>query len=229
MLKNPVMFVVEVGAAFLTFRMLAVMFLPTTVSGFELQITLWLWFTVLFANFAEAMAEGRGKAQADTLRKSRTETTATLIEADGSHRSIAAPAPEKRRRCLCRCRRIYSRRRRGGGGCGIGRRIGYNGRIGSGHSRIGRRPFGCDRRHQGAFGLDQGPHHVESGRNFHRQNDRARRRGFAAENPERDCVEYFACGLDHRVPARRRYAAAFCDLFFGTANDLCFDLASWFA
>ena len=81
MMKNPVMFVVEVGAAFLTVKLLA-----GTISGsnaasfvFELQITLWLWFTVLFANFAEAMAEGRGKAQADTLRKSRTETTAKLI------------------------------------------------------------------------------------------------------------------------------------------------------
>src|SRR3954467_11921018 len=69
MLKNPVMFVVEVGAAFLTLRMMANMFVPSVVTGFELQITLWLWFTVFFANFAEAMAEGRGKAQADTLRK----------------------------------------------------------------------------------------------------------------------------------------------------------------
>ena len=67
MLKNPVMFVVEVGAAFLTLRMIAGLITPTAASsfGFELQITLWLWFTVLFANFAEAMAEGRGKAQAD--------------------------------------------------------------------------------------------------------------------------------------------------------------------
>ncbi len=93
MLKNPVMFVVEVGATFLTLRMIASLISPTAESsfGFELQITLWLWFTVLFANFAEAMAEGRGKAQADTLRKSRTETTATLIEADGTQRSVAAP------------------------------------------------------------------------------------------------------------------------------------------
>ncbi len=85
MLKNPVMFVVEVGAAFLTLRMMANIFTPSTVTGFELQITLWLWFTVLFANFAEAMAEGRGKAQADTLRKSRTETDANLIK-KGRHR-----------------------------------------------------------------------------------------------------------------------------------------------
>jgi K+-transporting ATPase ATPase B chain len=90
MVKNPVMFVVEVGALFLTFRMLANMFLPSTVSGFELQITLWLWFTVLFANFAEAMAEGRGKAQADTLRKAKTETNAKLMAKDGTTETIAA-------------------------------------------------------------------------------------------------------------------------------------------
>lgn len=94
MLKNPVMFVVEVGAAFLTIRMAANLISPTAGStfGFELQITLWLWFTVLFANFAEAMAEGRGKAQADTLRKSRTETSATLVTADGIKKVVPAPS-----------------------------------------------------------------------------------------------------------------------------------------
>ncbi|MEQ1765337.1 MAG: potassium-transporting ATPase subunit KdpB, partial [Pyrinomonadaceae bacterium] len=90
MIKNPVMFVVEVGAVFLTLRMMANMFTPSVVTGFELQITLWLWFTVLFANFAEAMAEGRGKAQADTLRKAKTETTANLLKKDGSTEVIGA-------------------------------------------------------------------------------------------------------------------------------------------
>ncbi len=81
MMKNPVMFVVEVGASFLTLKLIVGLISGTNAGtfAFELQITLWLWFTVLFANFAEAMAEGRGKAQADTLRKSRTETTAKLI------------------------------------------------------------------------------------------------------------------------------------------------------
>jgi len=73
MMKNPVMFVVEVGAAMTT--VLAI----RDGGSFGAQITLWLWFTVLFANFAEAMAEGRGKAQADTLRKTKTETTARRI------------------------------------------------------------------------------------------------------------------------------------------------------
>src|SRR6202140_3640099 len=78
MMKNPVMFVVEVGSVLTTFQLIRGLVAPiqgVTNTKFELQITLWLWFTVLFANFAEAMAEGRGKAQADNLRKSRTETT----------------------------------------------------------------------------------------------------------------------------------------------------------
>jgi K+-transporting ATPase ATPase B chain len=81
-MKNPVIFVVEVGALITTVELL----LPrhTTGAGFEIQITLWLWFTVLFANFAEAMAEGRGKAQADTLRKARVESVARRIRQDGS-------------------------------------------------------------------------------------------------------------------------------------------------
>lgn len=92
MIKNPVMFVVEVGAAFLTIKLIANLFGASADSNFafELQITLWLWFTVLFANFAEAMAEGRGKAQADTLRKAKTETTAKLVNSDGTTNVVNA-------------------------------------------------------------------------------------------------------------------------------------------
>ena len=80
MMRNPVMFVVEVGSVVTT----ALLFRAPRVSfGFNLQITLWLWFTVLFANFAEAMAEGRGKAQAETLRKARSETQAHRLLSDG--------------------------------------------------------------------------------------------------------------------------------------------------
>src|SRR5437588_6061739 len=81
MMGNPVMFVVEIGSVITT----ALLFQGGTAFKFNLQITLWLWFTVLFANFAEAMAEGRGKAQADTLRKARSETTANrLVGNDGA-------------------------------------------------------------------------------------------------------------------------------------------------
>ena len=75
MMANPVMFVVEIGSVITT----ALLFKGGPGFKFNLQITLWLWFTVTFANFAEAMAEGRGKAQADTLRKARSETIANRI------------------------------------------------------------------------------------------------------------------------------------------------------
>jgi len=79
MMGNPVMFVVEIGSV-----ITSVLLVRNAMQGhpgfkFNLQITLWLWFTVVFANFAEAMAEGRGKAQADTLRKARSETVANRI------------------------------------------------------------------------------------------------------------------------------------------------------
>src|SRR5437660_9651378 len=75
MMGNPVMFVVEIGSVITA----ALLFKGGADFKFNLQITLWLWFTVLFANFAEAMAEGRGKAQADTLRRARSETLANRI------------------------------------------------------------------------------------------------------------------------------------------------------
>jgi potassium-transporting ATPase ATP-binding subunit len=83
LMKNPVMFVVEVGAVITTVDLVRYIATGQRGIGFALQITLWLWFTVLFANFAEAMAEGRGKAQADTLRKARAETVARRLRPDG--------------------------------------------------------------------------------------------------------------------------------------------------
>lgn len=77
--KNPVMFVTEVGALLTT---LIVLFGQSNDKVFEVQISMWLWFTVLFANFAESIAEGRGKAQAASLRKSRTSTMARLLQGD---------------------------------------------------------------------------------------------------------------------------------------------------
>ncbi|HUP05381.1 MAG TPA: potassium-transporting ATPase subunit KdpB [Bryobacteraceae bacterium] len=91
MMKNPVMFVVEVGAATTTALAVRDLAAGAAIAGFSLQITLWLWFTVLFANFAEAMAEGRGKAQADTLRKTKTETMARRLRGS-SEESVPATA-----------------------------------------------------------------------------------------------------------------------------------------
>ena len=90
MIKNPVMFVVEVGALLTTIQLVRDHLHHVGSFGWGLQITLWLWFTVVFANFAEAMAEGRGKAQADTLRKARAETEARRLRGDGSIETIAS-------------------------------------------------------------------------------------------------------------------------------------------
>ena len=93
MVGNPVMFVTGVGAAITTILLFTGG--QGASFGFLLQITLWLWFTVLFANFAEAMAEGRGKAQADTLRKARTETKANRLRADGKIEEVASSVLKK--------------------------------------------------------------------------------------------------------------------------------------
>ena len=96
MAKNPVMFVVEVGSVLTTVRFALDAVARRPGLGFELQITFWLWLTVLFANFAEAMAEGRGKAQADTLRKARTDTTANrIVAATGATETVPATALRK--------------------------------------------------------------------------------------------------------------------------------------
>src|SRR5246500_1254364 len=90
LMKNPVIFVVEIGAA------LVLLFLIRDIAagrgdvGFELQIDLWLWFTVLFATFAEAMAEARGKAQAESLRKTRTDTIANRLVDGGRIEKISS-------------------------------------------------------------------------------------------------------------------------------------------
>src|SRR5262245_63671697 len=82
LMKNPVMFVLEVVTALTTVILVRDLGTGGQTLAFEFQIVIWLWFTVLFANFAEAIAEGRGKAQADSLRRQRTETMAKLLAGD---------------------------------------------------------------------------------------------------------------------------------------------------
>ena len=88
LMKNPVMFVLEIVTALTTVILIRDLVTSSGHIGFEFQIILWLWFTVLFANFAEAVAEGRGKAQADTLRRQRTETQAKLITGAGDQQNF---------------------------------------------------------------------------------------------------------------------------------------------
>ena len=99
--RNPVMFVVEVGSVITTIEFVrSVITGPASDVLFTFAVSFWLWFTVIFANFAEAMAEGRGKAQADTLRRARTETQAKLLKEGASGREspfdlVAAPQLRK--------------------------------------------------------------------------------------------------------------------------------------
>jgi K+-transporting ATPase ATPase B chain len=92
LMKNPVMFVVEVGATLTTLFLIRDLFTGAGGVGFSIQISLWLWFTVLFANFAEAMAEARGKAQADSLRKTKTDAPAKRISSSGKIEQAPASA-----------------------------------------------------------------------------------------------------------------------------------------
>ena len=97
MIKNPVMFVTQVGAVLTT---VGIFTAPAGERGFILQLAIWLWFTVLFANFAEAVAEGRGKAQADSLRKARKDTIARRLK---NGREEKVPAPELQKGDLVVC------------------------------------------------------------------------------------------------------------------------------
>src|SRR6202162_689202 len=83
LMKNPVIFVVEIGAALVLLFLIRDIVTGAGAVGFELQIDVWLWFTVLFATFAEAMAEARGKAQAESLRRTKSDTIANRLSDSG--------------------------------------------------------------------------------------------------------------------------------------------------
>ena len=93
LIKNPVMFVVEIVAVLTTIILLRELISGGQL-GFTVQIVVWLWITVVFANFAEAVAEGRGKAQAATLRKARTETPAKRLASLNAAEFQTVPAPQ---------------------------------------------------------------------------------------------------------------------------------------
>ena len=94
LLRNPVMLIVEIGSAIVTVIAIKNIF-EGKPFGFNLQISLWLWVTVLFSNFAEALAEGKGKAQAETLRKTRSEAFANKILPDGKTENVPAMSLRK--------------------------------------------------------------------------------------------------------------------------------------
>jgi K+-transporting ATPase ATPase B chain len=103
MARNPVMFIVEIGAVMTTYAFVTGVFNRQEDVGFVGQVCLWLWFTVLFANFAEAVAEGRGKAQAATLRRTRSDTIARRLSGGLGGKEEPVPAPELRRGDIVVC------------------------------------------------------------------------------------------------------------------------------
>ena len=160
-LRNPVMFVVEVGSVLTTGLWIQALFgKGEAPAGFIGAVALWLWFTVLFANFSEALAEGRGKAQAEALRSTRKETSAKKLArtpAKGERPAdfTLTPSTALRQGDLYPGggRRYHPGRRRGDRGDRLGGRIGRDRRIGPGDPRIGRRPQRRDRRDAHPLGL----------------------------------------------------------------------------
>ncbi|HMK54157.1 MAG TPA: potassium-transporting ATPase subunit KdpB, partial [Methanobacteriaceae archaeon] len=94
LLRNPVMLIVEIGAVITTVQTIINIYTGVNYL-FNIQITIWLWFTVLFANFAEALAESQGKARAESLKRSRSEALAKIIHDDGSTEEVSALSLEK--------------------------------------------------------------------------------------------------------------------------------------
>ena len=191
--------------------------------GFTFQIILWLWITVLFANFAEAVAEGRGKAQAASLRQTREETKAKLIVDDEDGLMVPTPAGELAAGTggSGRSRRPDPLRRRGDRGRRLGQRGGHHRRVGAGHSRVRRRPLGRHRRHAGGLRLAQGAHHRRARLDLPRPHDQAGRGRRAPEDAERDRAQHPARRHDHHLRLRH-----------GDDPELCrlrrrHDLRSW--
>ena len=155
LLRNPVIFVVEVVSVVVVIRILADIVAGGPVA-FDAAIGMGLWFTVLFANFAEAMAEGRGKAQADSLRRTRADLVGRRLTPGGGEETIAASDLRAGRRGHGQGGRADPRRRRHHRGDRLGRRVGHHRGVRAGDPGVGRRPLGGDRGHQGPVGLDQG-------------------------------------------------------------------------
>ena len=208
-LKNPVMFIVELGSVITT-----VIFFKDLAQGhtgqlwFVGMIAIWLWLTVLFANFAEAIAEGRGKAQANALRATRTTTTARLRDGARGRRAPTCRGRRRRRRGG----RGHPRRRRDHRGRRLGRRVGDHRRVGAGDPRGRRRPLGRHRRHEAALRPARDRGHAGAGQVVPRPHDRARRGRRAAQDAERDRAQHPARRSHHHLPRRRRDAEAVRDL-----------------
>ena len=204
MMKNPVMFVVEVVAALTTVIFFREWMQGGEHLGFTFQIIVWLWFTVLFANFAEAVAEGRGKAQAATLRQTREETKAKLIVDEKRGLVVPTPAGELApgQVVLVEAGDLIPSDGEVIEGVASVNEAAITGESRAGHSRGRRRPFGRHRRHAGRLRLAQGAHHRRPGLDLSRPHDCARRGRRAPEDAQRDRAQHSARRHDHHLRVR---------------------------
>ena len=208
-IRNPVMFVVEIGSVITTVTWLIQVFGGKPLGGghepawYTFTISFWLWLTVIFANMAEAFAEGRGRAQADTLRSMRKETVARMR--DGSSKP-AAELVAGRRRGRHR-RRADPRRRHRDRGHRDRRRVGDHGRVGARDPGVRRGPQRGHRRHARDLGRDRRRNHPGAGQIVPGPHDRARRGRRAAQDAERDRAQHPARRADADLHDRRRHAA----------------------
>ena len=152
-IKNPVMFVVLVGSVITLVEAIA------HPGIFSWSITIWLFLTVIFANFAEAMAEGRGKAQADTLQTHALGDRGSPTRARRHRGAGAGVDPVKGDLVVCEAGRRHPLRRRDHRGGGVGGRVGHHRRVRACHPGVRWGPLGGDRWHQGALGPHRGAHH----------------------------------------------------------------------
>ena len=210
--RNPVMFVVYIGSILTTILWIQAVFgKGEAPAGFILAVTLWLWVTLLFANFAEAIAEGRSKAQAASLKSARKDTIAKrLREAERDAAQTPIPSANLRKGDIVL---VEQGDLVPGDGEVIEGVASINESAITGESApviraAGQRLRHGDRRHARAVGLDHRPHQRQSGRGVPRPHDRHGRGREAAEDAERDRADDPAGRDDAGVPARDRHAAA---------------------
>ena len=207
LMKNPVMFVLEIVTALTTVILIRDLATGGKNIGFEFQIILWLWFTVLFANFAEAVAEGRGKAQAETLRRQRTETKAKLVSGDGdaqSYRLIPSTELKVDNIVLVEAGDIIP-----SDGEVIQGMASVNEAAITGELAPVIRESGGDRSAvtggtQVLVRLDTRAHHRGARRDLPRPHDQARRRRRAAKDSQRDRAQHSPDRPDHHLRVRHR-------------------------
>ena len=176
--------------------------------GYLIALDVWLFLTVLFANFATALAEARGKAQADALRKTRQETPAYRLRDNGEIEETVSTDSEGRRPRRGRGRPGHPRRRRDRRGRRLGGRVGHHRRVGPGDPRGRRRPLRRHRRHARAVRPHRRAHHRRRRQVVPRPHDRPGRRGHPPAHAQRDRPVAGAVGVHADLPDRHRGAVA---------------------